>query len=244
MTCREEGDVEKEYQVLSELQETDLSIDELKEKQANLAEREAYQTLEEKLGLLRNDLATAEEPKGEEKLAQDKLEGEVEILSSKIEGEKEKLYSGKVTNPKELADIQKEIKSLEAKKDEMETDLLEKLEILDGIGKKTTSLEQEIAQTQISLNQAKEVYNEVNKKIEDEIGTLNEKRQTLANEIDDELFSLYERLRQEKGGLAVAKIKGEMCLGCHMELPAEEVDKMMQSAGLWRCSECGRILLR
>ena len=59
-------------------------------------------------------------------------------------------------------------------------------------------------------------------------------------------MALYERLRDTKGGIGAATLKGATCLGCHMTLNAADVQAIHDAAPeqITRCEECGRILVR
>ena len=59
------------------------------------------------------------------------------------------------------------------------------------------------------------------------------------------LLTAYDRLRSRLGGVAVARLVGGRCDGCHLSLPAMELDRIRhQSAGsLETCEQCGRILV-
>ena len=55
----------------------------------------------------------------------------------------------------------------------------------------------------------------------------------------------YERQRARLEGVAVARLVGGRCDGCHLTLPAVELDRIRhESAGtLEYCEQCGRILV-
>ena len=63
--------------------------------------------------------------------------------------------------------------------------------------------------------------------------------------LDGELLAEYERLRRELGGVAVARLAGTSCGGCHLSLSAVEVDRIRKTpaGAMVHCEECGRILV-
>ena len=67
-----------------------------------------------------------------------------------------------------------------------------------------------------------------------------------ADGVDAELLATYEGLRGELGGIAVARLVGSVCGGCHLGLSAVEVDRIKKQPpdALVRCDECGRLLVR
>ena len=62
--------------------------------------------------------------------------------------------------------------------------------------------------------------------------------------LDAGLLSRYERLRERFGGVAVARLEGTRCGGCHLDLSTAEVAEV-RAAGPGQfadCPQCGRLL--
>ena len=74
---------------------------------------------------------------------------------------------------------------------------------------------------------------------------LQAQRQDAAGGISPELLATYERLRQRLEGVAVSRLIGGRCDGCHLTLPAMELDRIRHEAAgsLEHCEQCGRILV-
>ncbi|NTW38644.1 MAG: hypothetical protein HGA44_01960 [Cellulomonadaceae bacterium] len=64
--------------------------------------------------------------------------------------------------------------------------------------------------------------------------------------LDAGLVTLYERLREQLGGLGVAALRGRRCEGCRLELNPSDVAHLNAAPPeqVVRCEECGRILVR
>jgi predicted nucleic acid-binding Zn-ribbon protein len=77
------------------------------------------------------------------------------------------------------------------------------------------------------------------------LSLLQAQRQEAAGGIAPQLLAAYERLRDRLSGVAVARLVGGRCDGCHLSLPAMELDRIRhESAGsLEYCDQCGRILV-
>ncbi len=76
-------------------------------------------------------------------------------------------------------------------------------------------------------------------------GVLAERAQVAAD-VEPELLSEYEVLRPKLGGIAIARLVGGSCGGCHLSLSAVEVDRLKRlppEEPAW-CEECGRLLAR
>lgn len=236
--------INRECDLLKELQETDLSIDNLKEKLDTLPEKEKISEVKQEVERLKSRLSKEEPCLEQERHNQKKIEDELALLDDKLGREQKKLYAGNITNPKELAGIQGEVSSLGRQKDDMETKLLEQLDAVDGLASQVDNLSSELNKTELELAELEKERKKKEEAIEQEIASLEEDRIKVVPELPKEIFSLYQKLRQEKQGIAAVEIEEGVCSGCHIDLPSEEVDKMMNSQELWRCFQCGRILLR
>ena len=71
---------------------------------------------------------------------------------------------------------------------------------------------------------------------------LREQRESLIAAIGPEEVTTYERLRQRKGGRAVAAVKDGICEGCRINPPSSQVQHARSGTELVFCNNCGRIL--
>jgi predicted nucleic acid-binding Zn-ribbon protein len=232
-----------EYKLLSSLQKLDIEIDEFSERLANLPEQNQFEKLKGNLKNLERLLKEKQDSLVLERSKQKKIEGELEILDLKIKKEDDKLYSGTVTNPKELKSIQEEVNLLKTQKDAMETELLELLDEVDNMNSEAGKFSSKVGDMTKEVEQAEKEYKKVTEEIEEKLQNLKTERENIELKISPFLISLYEEIRKQKKE-AVVEIRDGICQGCFVELPAEEVDKMLQSDKLWRCPQCRRILIR
>ena len=171
------------------------------------------------------------------------INDEVSILSDKIKSKEEKLYSGKITNPKELVGINEEVISLKSKMDEKETELLELMEALDEISKNLEKKERALSKTLEEIKKNELELAQKEKEIDQEIPELKNKRNNLVKHLDTEILNEYENLRKEKGGEVVAVLRDGICSCCNMQLPSIKVDSMRDSSIFYHCDFCKRILV-
>ena len=82
--------------------------------------------------------------------------------------------------------------------------------------------------------------------IEAELATVRAERDEAAAGIDGELLAQYDQLRSKLGGIAIARLVGGHCQGCHLALSAVEVDRIrkLPADEPATCEECGRLLAR
>jgi len=231
---------------LLDLQDRDLHADQLRHRRATLPERAALGERERALTELDASRPTVADRLGALERSQKRLEDEVASLTEKQAHEGTKLYSGTVTSPRELQAIQDEIELLARRQVMLEDELLEIMEQaepvqaeLDGLDRRHTELIVEVDRLRTSLGDAERV-------VDDELAAVDAERQAIATELPDDLLASYEKLRSRLGGVAVARLEGSQCLGCHLSLPATEVDAIRHAApdAVVTHEECGRILVR
>lgn len=170
------------------------------------------------------------------------LDLEVSSLSQKIEKNEGRLYSGRVTNPKELAGLQDELASLKRWREKKEEDFLEVMVATD-------EAEAALSDAQAILDQVSESWRAGQGDLADEqihlharLEELGEEREALVTTVGPEDMSAYEGLRRRKGGRAVAVVKDGLCQGCRMNPPSSQVQQAMSGKDLVFCNNCGRIL--
>jgi uncharacterized protein len=81
--------------------------------------------------------------------------------------------------------------------------------------------------------------------IDGELTELVGRRADLRAELPDVLLATYDRKRAALG-VAVARLVGKQCQGCHLELSAAEIDTVKAEAadtGVTDCPDCGRLLI-
>lgn len=169
-------------------------------------------------------------------------EAEAQAQKIKIEQAESNLYSGRVQNPKELQDLQKDIASLKK-----HITVLEERELESMIKAENAENELQSAKTKLELAQAR-LGNEHKKLMDEqstlmiELGRLGEEREAALAPIDSGALQTYENLRQQKRGVAVAEITDNACASCGTMLNAALQQNARSQNQLAHCSSCGRIL--
>jgi hypothetical protein len=71
-------------------------------------------------------------------------------------------------------------------------------------------------------------------------------RQGLLPRLPEDLVKLYEQVRAINRGTGAARLVGNTCQGCHLSIPATEVDRIrhLPPDAVARCDNCGCILVR
>ena len=174
---------------------------------------------------------------------QSKLEHEIDSLTQKAVAEDKRLYDGTVANAKELASIQHEIENLKRRRSDREDEMLGLMEVRE-------ELEARASEAQTTSDRLRSLVEKVGGAALEELTTIETEmvqqiaaRQIEAAEIDPEVLDLYEDLRKQKKGIGAAALVDGVCLGCHEQLSAMELDKLKRSEGVKRCEYCRRILV-
>lgn len=234
------------WDALLSVQEHDTASDQLRHRRAHLPARGE---LEQVMGDLARLEAAVVEVEGRRHTLgreQQRLEDEISSLSDRSAQHDKTLYSGAVGNPRDLQALQEEIAALKRRirqLEDQELEVMEQLEPLDAelaAAKRSRSdLDSRGAALRASI-----VEDEL--AIEAELERVRSERATLAGTVEPELLAEYETLRPQSGGIAIARLVGGSCGGCHLGLSAVEVDriKKLPPEAPARCEECGRLLAR
>ncbi len=67
-------------------------------------------------------------------------------------------------------------------------------------------------------------------------------RESVAKELPASLLRKYHTLFKRRSGLALALARNGACLGCHMQLPPQQYNKLLRATELQTCPHCNRIL--
>lgn len=211
-------------------------------KHGRLAEIKAVLADDRALRKARKSLKEAEERTRRWQTKQRDLELEIESLSDKMARSEKRLYGGKVHNPKELSDLQAEIDSLKRRRQRLEDTLLEAMikreEAQTTLDAANAGLEDEKskrAKLEADLEEEREA---LKRRLEE----LARKRELVTSRIDASTLTTYERIRDLKGGQAVAEISGDACSACGVTV-APSLEWRLREGEMIQCDTCRRILV-
>jgi hypothetical protein len=228
---------------LLELQAEDTAIRRLEERRASLPEAQRLDELNAALAELDADLSIARKQHDEVVREVARLEGESGLLDQKIAREEGRMFSGGVSNPKELSALQAEVESLKRRKTGLEDELLEAMLGREQASSTIDGLTKEREETATEAADLNTVVEGLTGEIGGELEAHTTARTALAADLPADLLKLYETLRASKGGVGAAGLEGGTCLGCHTKLPQRELERMRAEGGLQRCDNCRRILV-
>lgn len=226
-------------ETLYRLQTIDLEID---QRSRRLEEVKTILEGNEELERARQALQDGEKKLSRQRVKLRDRELEMQSLTSKIASVENWLYSGRIKNPKELANRQDELRYLKRRQGGLEDQVLEAMieveESETGVTEqreKAAHLEEDWQEAQVRLSAEQE-------ELTNRLSQLKAKRTKMQRQIEPSDLALYEDLRRRKGGRAVALLQGELCQGCRVTLPSSKVQQARQGETLTLCDSCQRIL--
>ena len=188
------------------------------------------------------ELEQAQEKDNEIRFRQSELDMESQTFSEKVSDLEKKLYSGAISNPRELSAYQEELQIFKRQHGNIEDSLLavmaereESQQLLKESREKVERLGHERTQ---EVSRLQEDEGRIGVELED----LARQRSAATALVQPADLSLYERLLKSTQGTAVAKVERGMCLGCRITLPTKELQQVRNGRSLVMCNSCGRIL--
>ena len=188
-------------------------------KKVFIEKNQEYEAVRSNVNLLRGQLQDAESSreKAEKNMDSITTQREYEALDKEIRdaSEKEQLYRKDLQKEERLfAELDEQQKRDAALIDQQEKELAEK----------RAGVESEIAAKKAACN------------------ALVEREKDITPGLDQDVLFKFERIIRSKLGLGIVAIKGGVCTGCHMILPAQFANLVRSGEEIVFCPYCSRIL--
>jgi uncharacterized protein len=205
---------------------------------------EIEKILSEDLALIqaRNQHAEAEQVVHLKRKSLKHAEDAVQAQTTKMEQADAALYGGRIRNPKELQDLQNDVKSLKRYLATLEDEQLDEMVALEDAETRLRA-----AATDLQLAEARSKGQHATLVAEKAIllkerEKLDAERQAAIGAISEDTLKIYERLRQQRRGIAVAAVVDRACEACGVTLSPAEWQIARSPTQITYCSTCGRIL--
>ncbi|MBN2391152.1 MAG: hypothetical protein JXR84_10525 [Anaerolineae bacterium] len=174
--------------------------------------------------------------------AQKDVEFELQRTQTELQQTEQRLYSGSVTNPRQLEDLQAKSQSLRKWVAKLEDDLLEAMvarEEADEVDAKTNAHYKHIATKRATLEQNLAAERAV---LQTRGQTLLQEAESAKARIPQAIIDSYHYLTSRTGGIPVARLHGEVCSMCGVEVlkPTQRKVKTGEEA---YCDGCRRLLV-
>jgi predicted nucleic acid-binding Zn-ribbon protein len=234
------------WESLLAVQGHDTRADQLVHRAETLPARAELVAIADQIATVERDLATVDTRRNDLSRSQQRLEDEVASLTERANQAEKQLYSGSVTAPRELQALQDDVASIRRRIGQLEDDELEIMELAEPVDAERAKLVAERDRLEGESRRITAELAEAEAEIKAELAVVREQRAEAAAAVPDDLWPEYDRLRSQLGGVAIARLAGSTCQGCHLALPAVEVDRI-RKLGVddpVHCEECGRLLVR
>lgn len=234
------------WDTLLVVQDHDTHLDQLVHRSETLPVRASLAGVEARSAELNKQIAEVEERLGALGRSQQRLEDEIASMRERAAQADKQLYSGTTNNPRELQALQEDIESIRRRINKLEDDELEVMEATEPVDAERAALAKQQAKLDDTASTLLAELAEAEAAIDGEIATVQAERDAAAADVDEELLTEYAGMRKRFGGIAIARLAGSTCQGCHLSLSAVEVDRIrkMSLDDRVTCEECGRILVR
>jgi predicted nucleic acid-binding Zn-ribbon protein len=231
---------------LLDVQDRDITLDQLRHRRETLPERASLTERTQAIARIDAELTDLQAKLADLQRGQKRIEDEVEVIDTKSAAETKKLNSGSITAPREIQALSDEIDALGRRKRVLEDEEIELMEQAEPLAATVERLEQERADAAAEADRLRAAVAEQEQAIDAEATTISAERAAAAGDLPEALLAQYEKLRAKLGGVGAARLDGDRCLGCHISLPAMEVDAIKHAPpdAVVTHEECGRILVR
>ena len=171
-----------------------------------------------------------------------RAESEVSQQKIKIEQSESRLYSGTVKNPKELQDLQNEVAALKRHLMTLEDRQLEAMVEEESVtATKQKALDKQKAVQSQQTEQNQNLTTEKDELLK-ELERFESERQAALSPLEDNLLAVYDELRQQKRGIAVALVSEGACTACGTTLTPAQNQSVRSTIEINNCPSCKRIL--
>ncbi len=167
-------------------------------------------------------------------------EQEIQSIDSQIEKSEEKLRAVK-TN-KEYQSTLKEIDDLREKVSGIEDLMLENLERIENADEQVAEQKADLEEVKIEVLSKQEEIREKGHAQQQALEKWRAQREHILDQIDSKMQQLYDRVKKQNNGLAMAPVRDAVCELCRMNIPPQLYNELMRMDSTRICPHCQRIM--
>lgn len=234
-----------DQELLLDLQEIDTALGQLAHRRDHLPEHAELDRLTRDAAAMEQERVAAQVEVDDLDRGIGRLERDVDQVRTRKERDSARLASGRGP-AKELEALQHELESLNRRQSELED---EELALMERREQAQTTLEEVSARLAAAREEQAEVEARRDASLA-EIGAQeaarSQARAPLVSRLPADLVALYERIRDDSGGVGAALLRSGRCGGCRLDLSGSERAQIKAAPPdeVVRCDECRRILVR
>jgi hypothetical protein len=235
----------KDQQRLLDLQAIDTTLQQLAHRQRTLPEHAELDRLARAISVLEDERVRAEVDVDDLDRDITKFEREVDSVRQRRDRDQVRLNDGRLPG-RELTALEHEITSLKRRQSELEDAELVLMEKRETAQATLDTVDERISATRESRIAAEKRRDEALAEITREAEWKVSARTPLVADLPPELITLYDKIREQSGGLGAALVQHGRCGGCRLELAGADRARVKAAAPdeVVRCDECRRIMVR
>src|ERR1700683_4471924 len=224
------------------VQDHDTAIDQLVHRRGSLTERSELAGVQSQMAVRNGRRAVVAEVRDDLGGRQASLEEQISSSRARSAEIERRLYGGQVTAARDLQAMDEEVKNLARHVSELEDRELEIMEELEPVDGELAVIDADLQRLSAQAEALRNSIADQETEIDADLGRERADRAKLAAEVPEELLARYEQLRRKLGGTGAARLVGGSCGGCHLQLPAMELDRVRkaQPDAIVYCDQCGR----
>jgi len=230
-----------QLEFLWSLQKHDKHLNILKKTLEGIDKRKIIHELEVRLKEIEYDLTNKKTQLQVDEFKIQRDDNKLKQLRFNLEEIQKRLYSGNISDLKQLTHMTKESGELKMEIDKLENGILSLMEKVEELKIEITYDESVniIVNKELvgAISEFKGQVAEIQGKIDHESIKINK----IVENIDEDTLKHYNQLKNRKG-MAIAEIMEEKCSGCHMTIPTSLLRELKCDGSIVFCDNCGRIL--
>ncbi len=177
------------------------------------------------------------------KLEAARNESEAASLGDRFKQLEERLYSGAITNVRELTAIETEHNTARRELARVDEAISPSKTAAEEAEQAYERLSGELEEREAAWALRRKELRKERSRLGAEYKKIGAGRESATEGIPGSDLETYNALLPRMNGVAVVRVDRGVCQGCRVRLPIGEISRMQNAAGLVNCSSCGRILL-
>ena len=170
------------------------------------------------------------------------VERAVQELEDKLQEVEQRLYGGAITSPRELSALEEQRSFLQGQRGAEGDRLLELMVEIEDLQTARNEALEHLKQHEAQRGTEEPQLLQSEERLIGELNELRQARDNMTPLLPASAIPLYESLRKDRSGYAVAKVERGLCQGCRVALPTMELQRARSSQSIIQCSSCRRIL--
>lgn len=224
---------------LYKLQEIDSRVLEIEKGAAIFPAR--IRELEGQLNQLRTELGTIRTELEQKKTEQATDEGLIREENAKLQKWKRRLND--IKTPREYQALSREVETTERQVREAEERVVLVMADIEQRQLKVNEKEQELRARESEVNAQVKELREREQILNREAQAAKAGRSEITAKVPPRVLTLYDRVRNSRGGVAVALVKGGSCSACNVAIRPQLVVEIRRLDAVHQCPSCSRILV-